>query len=254
MIYGKKLIPPLLLSILRRIAWKAVSLHSVTASGMRLRIANPSDWLVFNEIFVKGEYDRAIEIALENAADQLNVLDVGANVGFFSFRVLDRLQASGRSDVKPSIIAIEGSPTYCRQLQARVSEARVNGTVRCLSGLVGKRSGEAVIHESAFGARSSIVRNEGTRSKTVQFLDLNSIVGSGATIDLLKCDIEGAEELFIENYPNLLRQTRVAVIEFHHDLCDTARCISLLGEAGLTTLDSRQGAGSTATTTFVRSR
>src|SRR5438045_3636189 len=99
----KELIPPLLRSILRAIAWNAVSLHSVTASGMQLRIANPSDWLVFNEIFVKGEYDTAIEIALENVVDQLNVLDVGANVGFFSFRVLDRLQVSGRNDVKPNI-------------------------------------------------------------------------------------------------------------------------------------------------------
>lgn len=231
-----------------------MSLRSVTASGMQLHIANPSDWLVFNEIFVKGEYDRAIGIAIENASEQLNVLDLGANVGFFSFRVLDRLQVLGRDDLKPNIIAIEGSPKYYRQLRARISEAGVSGSVSCVSGLVGKRSGEAVIHESAFGARSSIVRNELASSTKVQFIDLDSIVAPGTAIDLLKCDIEGAEGLFIENYPNLLRQTRVAVVEFHHDLCDTERCRSLLSDAGFTTRESRQGTSSTVTTTFVRSR
>jgi FkbM family methyltransferase len=247
-----KHLPHPLRAILRAIAWNAVSLHSVTASGMQLRIANPSDWLVFNEIFVKGEYDRAIRIALENASDQINVLDLGANVGFFSFRVLDLLRVSGRSDVKPNIIAIEGSPTCYRQLTARMGEGRVNGDVTCLLGLVGHRDGETVIHENAFAARSSIVRNEVGSSRKVPFVDLNSIIAPGTSIDLLKCDIEGAEELFIGNYPDLLRQTRVVVVEFHHDLCDTDRCISLLGKAGFSTLESSH-ATSTTLTTFVRS-
>ena len=94
-------------SVLRRLAWNAVGLTSHTASGMTLRITNPSDWFVFNEIFVKGEYDTAIGIALEHAGERMRVLDLGANVGFFSLRVLDQLRTQGRTDVQVEIVAVE---------------------------------------------------------------------------------------------------------------------------------------------------
>ena len=38
---------------------------------------------------------------------------------------------------------------------------------------------------------------------------------------LLKCDIEGAELLFLENYEDLLGKVRNAVFELHHEQCDT---------------------------------
>src|SRR5688572_8632174 len=96
----KMLIPRPLRSVLRHLAWDAVRLTSHTASGMKLRIANPSDWFVFNEIFIKGEYDTAISVALEHAGERMNVLDLGANVGFFSLRVLDLLSVLGRNELR----------------------------------------------------------------------------------------------------------------------------------------------------------
>jgi FkbM family methyltransferase len=239
-------------SVLRRLAWNAVGLTSHTASGMTLRITNPSDWFVFNEIFVKGEYDAAIGIALEHAAERMRVLDLGANVGFFSLRVLDQLRALGRNDVQVEIVAVEGSPRYYRQLTTRLDEAAVNGGVRPVFGLVGRRSGEGIINETVFGARSSIVRNEEGGSARVRFVDLDSVIAPNVPIDLLKCDIEGAEELFLENYPHVLRHTRVAVLELHDTLCDTNRCKRLLAEAGLTMRNSRDGAPGTVTALFVR--
>ena len=52
-------------------------------------------------------------------------------------------------------------------------------------------------------------------------------------VDLLKCDIEGAEELFLRNYPELLRRMHRAVFEFHHAQCDVPHCRDLLAQAGL---------------------
>ena len=239
-------------SVLRRLAWDAVGLTSHTASGMTLRITNPSDWFVFNEIFVKGEYDTAIGLALEHAGERMSVLDLGANVGFFSLRVLDQRRVLERNDVQVEIVAVEGSPRYYRQLTTRLDEAAVNGGVRPVFGLVGRRSGEGVICETVFGARSSIVRSEEGGSARVRFVDLDSVLAPNVPIDLLKCDIEGAEELFLENYPHLLRQTRVAVLELHDTLCDTNRCKRLLAEAGLTMRNSRDGAPGTVTALFVR--
>ena len=62
-------------------------------------------------------------------------------------------------------------------------------------------------------------------------------------IDILKCDIEGAEQRLIENYGDILRKTRVAVFEFHRDRCDTQRCRALLRDYGFTNAATmREGA------------
>jgi len=59
-------------------------------------------------------------------------------------------------------------------------------------------------------------------------------VGEGR-IGLLKCDIEGAELVFLKNYPRLLERTDIAVLELHPQLCNQEECISLLRAAGLVT-------------------
>ena len=51
---------------------------------------------------------------------------------------------------------------------------------------------------------------------------------------LLKCDIEGSELQFVENYPGVLAKTRWVVMEMHHDLCDVPRCRQLLRDSGFT--------------------
>jgi hypothetical protein len=68
----------------------------------------------------------------------------------------------------------------------------------------------------------------------VGYVDLNPLFTLIPRIDLLKCDIEGAELLFIQNYPELLRKVRVAVFELHDDLCDTQQCRRLLNEYSFT--------------------
>src|SRR5215210_4823424 len=115
-----KLIPGPIRVALRRLAWNAIRLTSVTTSGLTLRITNASDWHIFNEIFVRGEYDEAISMALDSASNQMQVLDLGANVGFFSLRVLDRVRRQARTDLRVHVVAVEGSPTFSRQLSRRL--------------------------------------------------------------------------------------------------------------------------------------
>ena len=65
-------------------------------------------------------------------------------------------------------------------------------------------------------------------------MDLSAHFADVESIDLLKCDIEGCEQLFFESYPDLLRKTRAVVVEFHPEFCDPAICIRLIRDAGLT--------------------
>jgi hypothetical protein len=58
-------------------------------------------------------------------------------------------------------------------------------------------------------------------------------LGDVGAVDLLKCDIEGAELLFLQSYPDLLRSVRAVVMELHPGLCDANECLRLLAEYGL---------------------
>lgn len=204
-------------------------------SGLKVRVASDSDWIIYNDIFVDGEYDIPIQSALRSAPTDrpLNVLDVGANVGFFTLRFVDLLR---RGDGLPfRMTLIEGSPKVAADLSRRLlDENRLGENARIVQGLVGERAGAAKFAEYDFHATNSIFFDRTADFVEVSFINLDTLFGPDEPVDLLKCDIEGAELRFIENYPALLNRTSAAVFELHDDKCDTKRCRMLLSAAGLT--------------------
>lgn len=205
-------------------------------SGLNVRVASKSDWVIYNDIFVDGEYDPAIRAALEAApaGRGLNVLDIGANVGFFTLRLIDLMRQGGHG-LPPRVTLVEGSPSVVKELSARLlEENQLSESVRIEHGLVGERAGSATIAEHDFHAMNSIFLNRGDAGVKVDFVDLEKLLGDGEAIDLLKCDIEGAELTFLENYPDLLKRVRAAVFELHHERCDTEKCVRILRDAGFT--------------------
>lgn len=213
-------------------------LHPLTfsrPSGVRLRIANDTDWMIYTEVFRKGEYDAAIGRALTSASSgRLCIVDLGANVGFFTLRVIDAIR-SERSSLDVEIIAVEGSPRRVEEFRSRVlDENGLMEQVRLIGGLVGDRSGSAALYEGALHGDSSIFRRAESSAivDEVGFVDLSPIFASEPAIHLLKCDIEGAELQFIRTYRELLLRTQVAIFELHDQLCDTDACRRLLREYG----------------------
>ena len=106
-------------------------------------------------------------------------------------------------------------------------------------GLVGARGGQGVIKESALHVKNTIMEGPASGGIEVEFIDLGRVVAKSANINLLKCDIEGAEQIFIENYPDLLCQVNTAVFELHHRMCDTTKCVRMLSDLGLHQTDLR---------------
>jgi FkbM family methyltransferase len=204
-------------------------------SGLVIRVLNYNDWMIYNDIFVDAEYDVPIQRLLDAAVVRpggVQVLDLGGNVGFFTLRVADTFLRHGRNDFE--IRMVEGAPSTFAELNQRlaVNEPLLETRVRAVNGLAGATTGAALIVENPSHGENSIVSAAGT-GKRVPFVNLNELVQSWERIDLLKCDIEGAEEMMLRNYPELLRKTERAVFEFHHDLCDIPSCRQRLREAGL---------------------
>ena len=233
---ARHVVPTALRPRLRRLLLPLSPLNFSRPSGVQLRIANDTDWAVYTEVFRKAEYDSAIDraVALPDA-EHLCIVDLGANVGFFTLRVIDRLGILETRSRDVRIIAVEASPRRVADFRSRVVDTNGLGEhVRVFGGLVGDRLGSAPLFEGPSHGDSSLFsrRESPTAGEVLAFVDLSALLASEPAIHLLKCDIEGAELQFLRTYGDLLMKTRVAVFEFHDELCDTAACRRLLRDYG----------------------
>lgn len=232
---GRHFVPTTWRPHLRSLLFPLRPLTFSQPSGVRLRIASDTDWTIYTEVFRKGEYDTAIDRALASTSSKrLRIVDLGANVGFFTLRVVDAIR-SQRSSFDGEIVAVEGSPRRVAEFRSRVlDENNLTQQVRLIGGLVGDRSGSAPLYDGASHGDSSIFRRAESSAivDEVEFVDLSQIFASEPAIHLLKCDIEGAELQFIRTYRELLQKTQVAIFELHDQLCDTSACRRLLREYG----------------------
>jgi FkbM family methyltransferase len=222
--------------LLYQILYRVLDLEHTLQSGLTVKVASKGEWWTYNDIFVDGEYDVPIRTALKGRSPvrPFIVLDLGANVGYFAFRVLDLIGQQEWEHSCPDITMIEGSPKTFLELEKRIrSQRQLEVGVRMVHGLVGQPRGSGVIREGAIHVKNTIVDVPVRQGVRVDFVDLDSLMGDKSEIDLLKCDIEGAELLFIQNYADLLRKVKHAVFELHHDQCDTKKCVRALEDLGL---------------------
>ena len=222
--------------------WSAVDLRRTLQSGQVVEIASDSDWWVYNEVFVDRVYDDAIERALGRAVpgSPLVCVDLGANVGFFSARVVELAHMRGVEALR--LYLVEGSPTLAGALPRRLRSTPPAVVVEVIHGLVGQRRGRGALGEVAFSARNSLslAHNAGITPpgeipvRPVDYVDLAEVVPE-QRIDLLKCDVEGAEQTVLETYADdVLPRVGVAVVELHRRLVDVDACRAALHAGGLT--------------------
>lgn len=232
---AERLVPPAALNAVKSaVGYRLFYRQTFTlTSGVRIEVRSHPDWFVYNEIFADGEYDRAITDAVADAPEgrPFRALDLGANLGFFTLRVVDLLRRQ-RPGLGLEMVAVEATPSTFKTFARRLRQNGLTGEVRAVCGLVGERSGSA-----AFSSYPSTTTNsmfhENHAARQVAFVDLEGLVPDG-DVDLIKCDIEGAELLFLDAYPGLLARTRRVAIEIHSALVDADACRARLASAGLT--------------------
>ena len=205
------------------------------ASGMEVAVKSAADLIIYKEIFENGSYDVPIRAALLDASPgrPLRVLDLGANVGYFIFRLADLAGSMNHGKIEWEAIAVEGCPDTYGELWRRISkEVWVRDRVKTCLGLVGERNGWGAITLDPYHFAASVSASTSSGNEIdVPYVNLDGLVEAEAAIDLLKCDIEGAECDFIENYGALLKRVRRLCIEFHgHSRKE--HCLKLLGESG----------------------
>lgn len=249
----KEFLPEVLSQRLSTAVWKQLSPSRKLPSGLTVEVRSSAEWAVYNDIFVDGEYDSAINVLSSPTSTEMPlIVDLGANVGYFALRFAD-LWLRRKGDYQNfSLVGVEGSPPTYRELMRRMDQPLLGDQCAFHSGLIGKRDGSGFISDLPFHVANSTGPNSSRFSQEAPFIDLDSLMPNDRRISLLKCDIEGSEEMFLENYPDLMRRVDLAVFELHSEKCDTARCFELLEAAGLVHQGNVRDAGSFRVDVFKR--
>ena len=177
------------------------------------------------EVLVDNEY--GFLRSLLEGADSPRILDIGTHIGLFSLWALS-------VNPRAQIFSVEASPDTFVVLEENIGRAqKIIPAIAWRAVNRAAWSNSEPIRFSSSGDSMSH-RVSSTGSADVRGMTLREVMETGfpqKTIDLMKIDIEGAEEEFICAMPDLLKAVNSLVIELHPNLCNTARVEGVLQEA-----------------------
>jgi FkbM family methyltransferase len=130
------------------------------------------------------------------------------------------------------IYCIEASNSNYLLLNGRVNQPLLNKKVIATHGLVGLKAGFSYLNTNTNHFGFEVTSNK--QGERIDYVNIDNLVLQlNQPIDLIKCDIEGSEEVFLSQYSELLQKTNLVVIEFHNSSINYRKCIEYLSNAGL---------------------
>ena len=224
-------------------------------SGYTINISSYSDWCVYNDLFVNGEYDMAIEETLSDriTGSVVNIVDLGANVGFFTLRFMDLLCRHSIFKGKAQFWMVEASHDLVKLLNNKFHSLESDKLkFNIVEGLVGNKSGGADFNIHKDSLKSSVFDILGHRKNNIEYLNLEKYLKDIEYIDLLKCDVEGSEFDFIDCYGKFLEKINHLAIEFHAEYGSVSDAKQKLKNIGFENNRCLHDAGSQQTYYFSR--
>lgn len=137
------------------------------------------------------------------------VVDVGANVGFFTLRQI----AQGAR-----VLALEPNPDARARLAATITRNGLTKRVRLLPFAAGRTAGTARLSVGAATVTGTVLAVSGAAERdhfVIEIRPLDSILALEQRVDLLKIDTEGAEVDVLVGAAETLRRTERVVLELH---------------------------------------
>lgn len=188
-----------------------------------------ADLSAVREVLTHAEYDF---LTSRLKAKKVPVIyDIGAHIGLFALWCLQQNPAA-------KLFSLEANPSTYTVL---VDNIKARGLPDWTAiNRAAWRNNDWLSFDSNRESMSSHVTTSGQIK--VQGIDWATLTQSWPTpIDIMKIDIEGAEESFITAAPAMLDCVECLVIELHPNRCDTAAVMKILEEkyASITTIGGR---------------
>jgi FkbM family methyltransferase len=177
------------------------------------------DWNAVDEVILRGEYD---EILLAfSVVKKMVILDLGANIGSFSIKAFTLLPDAIIHAVEPSL------GTF--QILDKNRDANPDLQWQAYRYAIWNKNESVSFHESAAASTGSYL-DQGGDTAQVPAIRLTTMVEQNVVqpVDLIKMDIEGAEEVVLFDSIDLLKAAQGLILEIHHYRCDEAKIRHLL--------------------------
>jgi len=205
--------------MLRFLARRGGALHSkggleICVSGLQLLFDDPDgDLGACVEVLVARAYEQRPEFV---PGPDARVLDGGANVGLYAMAQAKR---------GAHVVAFEPHPLAYQRLQEHVSKNKLAHRIKCINAALGGATGVGYFHSSGKWHAAHLAEGAGPSIEEVQVLSLDdALEASGLDrVDILKLDIEGAEEDLLSSAGPSLDRVGALVLERHypHDVRKT---------------------------------
>jgi FkbM family methyltransferase len=197
------------------VAWKIFPWAKFSlklSSGVRLCLQNRADFPILQEILMEQSYTPFIR----ELPEIRSWVDLGCNCGLFSLFLEDWARTNSWAGPRQARL-IDANRYALNSARASIEKNALNENFKILEGLVGSRTGTMNFFESKSTYKSSVFELA-TREKRrqVPVIDLSSLNASlGGPPDLIKADIEGAEKLLFENWPEWIQTAKYLLVEWH---------------------------------------
>jgi len=161
---------------------------------------NTTDFGVAFELESTGQYEATSMKCCKNGLKPgMTFVDVGANIGLFSLAAGKVVGQTGR------VYAFEPDSGNCALLK-RNMEQNGYAKVTIVAKAVSDRSGTCMLFESEFnkGDHRTYEVSKGRKHVTIETVSLDAYFPAGTRIDMIKMDIEGAEEAALKGMDRII--------------------------------------------------
>ena len=198
------------------------------------------DWrsAVGRGIYATGTFDPAVlEAILKHSEGARGFIDVGANVGFYSFSVSTRLPEGG------CVWAFEIDPRPLRCFRKTLRQPDMFSNITLVESALGAHQGQVTLEKRPDCGHSQVSSPEdGARGLAVNMTSLDDWHRDAGRpqVDVIKIDVEGFEGEVLRGAHELLSlETPTLILEVDDHLLkrvgwDSARLQGLLAEYGYT--------------------
>jgi FkbM family methyltransferase len=175
------------------------------------------DYSAVKEVLHDDEY-KFVSNLLEKKSEPF-VIDIGAHIGLFALKCFS-------VNKNASILSVEASPGTFEILRNNVS-MNTGLKWRCINRAAWKNEDD-INFSAQLDSMSHKISSEGEiKVKGLTLPSLMTMI-ENKEVDLMKIDIEGAEEAFLSGNDSYLGNIKNLIIELHPNLCNTAQVEILL--------------------------
>lgn len=176
-------------------------------NGLKVPLLENDSYNSFSEIFVHHEYEEFLP-----PGEILKIVDLGAHYGYFSLWLQNKFQGQAISS-----LMIEASSLCQRTLNDVCKLNCLNGRFQYLARAVGDPIKDKMeFFDRPFMASSKFGYSDFQKLQKIKILKQSEVIEAlPPPYDLIKCDIEGSEFEFILHYPELLKNAKFLILEWH---------------------------------------